>query len=261
MQILTLLNEKGGVGKTTQSVHIASGLAIKGQRVLLIDSDPQAHSTHQLRMKEFDGLLRLLAQDAEWKDVVFAPEQIWHGGDAKGTLFVMPSHNNIRALPMMLSNAWELRDRLTELSEMNVVDVVVIDTAPTPSLLHSMIYMATHWFLFPSECASMSIDGLAKSTKHWKQANEERKNRGIPGSNIMGIIPTMFRHNTTSHSENLLSIQKHFGKLTWEPVTLRTIWEQASDVRRTLFSYAPDDVATVEAWNIVNQVQEKLISA
>lgn len=261
LQVVTALNEKGGVGKTSLSVQIAAGLAILGQRVLLLDSDPQANATEQFRMKPFDGLLRLLAQDADWKDVVFAPEQMWHNGDAKGSLYVMPCHENVRALPLMLSNAWELRDRLNELADMNVVDVVVIDTSPTPSLLHSMIYMSTHWFLFPTECESMSIDGLAKSTLHWKQANEERKGRGIPGSQILGIVPTMYRQNTMSHSTNLGSIQKHFGKLAWSPIMLRTVWGQASDVKRTLFSYAPDDIATVEAWNVVKRVQEKMQSA
>lgn len=262
MPVVTLLNEKGGVGKTTQAIHIAAGLAIKGHRVLLIDSDPQAHTTIQFRLKRFDGLLRLLAQDAEWNTVVFEQkEPIWHNGDAKGSLFVMPSHNNNRALPMMLSNPWALRERIDELSELDVVDIVVIDTSPTPSLLHSMIYMTTDWFIFPSSCASLSLDGLSQSALHWNQSNEERKNRQIDPSKLMGVIPTMFRKNTTSHEKNLAAIHKHFGSLTWEPVNMRTVWEQAADVRRTLFSYAPDDAATQEAWGVVNRVEEKMAYA
>lgn len=258
MKVLTLLQEKGGVGKTTLGVHIATGLAIKGQRVLLIDSDPQSNTTELMRFKKFDGLLRLLAQDAEWKQVVFEPEGYWHNGDAKGQLFVMPCHENVRALPLMLSNPWEMRERIDELRDLDVVDVVVIDTSPTPSLLHAMIYMSTDWFIFPTLCEKLSLDGLSASTKHWMQSNEERKNQQLVPSQLMGVIPTMFRQHTTSHVENLAVVKKHFGALTWEPLALRTIWGQANDVRRTLFSYAPDDVATQEVWAIVNRVEEKL---
>ena len=59
MKIITLLNEKGGVGKTTIATHIAAGLAIRGQRVVLVDADPQGHATIAFGLTKGTGLLRL----------------------------------------------------------------------------------------------------------------------------------------------------------------------------------------------------------
>ena len=70
MKTITLLNEKGGVGKTTLAIHIAAGLAIRGKRVVLVDADAQANSTSQLQIAEAPGIHDLLVREAEWNDVL-----------------------------------------------------------------------------------------------------------------------------------------------------------------------------------------------
>lgn len=79
MKIITLLNEKGGVGKTTIATHIAAGLAVRGMRVLLVDADPQGHATVSLGLQKEPGLYDLLVRDATFKSVLrFIPPKAYH---------------------------------------------------------------------------------------------------------------------------------------------------------------------------------------
>ena len=82
MKIITLLNEKGGVGKTTLATHIAAGLAFRGFRVVLVDADPQGHATVALGLPKEPGLYDLLVRDAPFKSVLrFIPAQVYQVGE------------------------------------------------------------------------------------------------------------------------------------------------------------------------------------
>ena len=205
MKVITLTNEKGGVGKTTLALHIAAGLALMNKRVLLLDSDPQGHCANQLKVKEFGGLYRLLVQDEEWRNVLRMPDQDrWGGvgGRSPGCeLYVLPSNIETRGIPLMISDPLVLRERLAELN--NAIDVVVIDTSPTPSLLQTVVYCATDNIIMPTQCERLSLDGLQKSTLHISHQNKAREGHGIAEPvELMGVVPTMVT-NTAAHAHGI----------------------------------------------------------
>lgn len=259
MHIITLLNEKGGVGKTTLSVHIAAGLAIRGQRVLLIDADAQANATMQLGVQPYGGIYRLLIQDETWQDTVrIPPPEIWAGDHpTDGELWVLPSNIETRLIPMATDDLNILRERLEDLE--GYVDTVVIDTSPTPSMLHTMMYQATSSILFPSECEALSLNGLANTTIRTGNYSQQRKQAGLPGIQILGVQPTMYDARTNAHDYGLNQIQEHFGKEgTWSPIATRTAWRDAGYANKTLFAYTPDHPAALEAWGMVDRTQEAI---
>lgn len=261
MEVLTLLNEKGGVGRTTSAVTMAAGMAIRGGRVLLIDTDPQGHATISLGLEKRDGLLRLLAQDASWKDVtVRAEPERWAGSyQPQGALYVLPSHTNNRALPMLLDgNFIRLRERLLEVDKQ--VDVVIFDTPPTPTMVQGLIWLATDRILFPSMPEYLSLDGLRESWAHMKGGNEARRRYGLPTITRMGILPTLVDH-TKDHEANLKLMVKFFGEQAiWRPIFRRTLWRHASKRGQSIFAFIGNAVreaaqhkAEVEAWSMVNR--------
>lgn len=254
MKVITLLNEKGGVGKTTLSTHIAAGLAIQGKRVLLIDTDAQANSTTSLRVPESAGLYRLLVQDAEWREVLVVPERAaWTAQEPKGSLWLLPSNIETRAIPMVVDDVRILIERLDEISAQ--LDYVVIDTSPTPSLLHSMIYLASDYMVYPTQSEILSMYGLAKSVSHMKRSKETRKVFGLSETCLIGVQPMMFQGNTLAHQHGLQMIQEQFKQLVWEPIPARTIYREASFAQQTLFAYAPGNPATNELWGMVERVK------
>lgn len=254
MKIITLLNEKGGVGKTTCAVHIAAGLAIRGQRVLLIDSDPQAHSTARLGMKEFGGLYRLLVQDAEWAGVLYdVPRKAWAGHyDVKGSgqIGVLPSNLETRLIPMAVDDITRLRERLIELG--NHFDTCIIDTSPTPSLLHTMIYVATDTMIYPTQCQYLALDGLGKSIQHIKRMNEQRLALGMVTATLGGILPTMYDGRTDAHRHGLKRLQERFGGHVLPVMRNLTAWRDAEYRQQTIYAEAAGSDAEDDMWNVLD---------
>ncbi|MFW5748448.1 MAG: ParA family protein [Chloroflexota bacterium] len=249
---MTLLNEKGGVGKTTLATHIAAGMAIRGKRVLLVDADPQGHATVALGLTKEPMLHDLLVRDLPFQKAVrrVGPEVISTPDvPVAGELLVIPSDMSTRVIPMMTSDVMVVRNRFRELE--NVIDVILFDTAPTPSLLHGSIYMATDYVLYPTKCEYLSFDGLIESMKHKEEASKTRRNIGLSELHVGGIIPTMYRAGTQADDYGIEVLRERFGKLVWPAINLRTVWSQAAFARRILFNFAPDTKAAAEAWHTV----------
>ena len=110
MKVITLLNEKGGVGKTTLAVHMAMGLAARGAKVLLVDGDPQGHATIRCGLRKSAGLYDLLVRDAEWRNVVVQvkPEKFGMPGEVlpTGRVWMLPSNVETRNIANSISEAY-----------------------------------------------------------------------------------------------------------------------------------------------------------
>lgn len=253
MKIITLLNEKGGVGKTTLATHVAAGLTIRGNRVVLIDADAQGHATTSFAMPKEPGLYNLLARDAEWENELRVPlSETITKGTLQGDLYVLPSNVETRVIPMVIDDALLLRERVAELE----ADYVVIDTSPTPSMLHAMIYFTTDYILYPTECEALSLDGLNGSIAHMRAINKQRVANGMPEIQLLGIQPTMYRTNTNAHDEGLRLLTSTFKRQAFPAIPQRTIWVEGAWARQMLFAYAPDHEATIEASALVERVRK-----
>lgn len=259
MKIITLLNEKGGVGKTTLATHIAAGLAIIGYKVLLVDADPQGNATVAFGQPNEPGLYNLLVRRADFSQVVRGiPHEIYeHPGEpVRGRLGLIPSNAETRSIATQISDAFEVRKRFRELD--NIFDVVIFDTSPTPSLLHGSIYLATHGIIYPTECEYLSMKGLMDSFSHREAADAQRQEFNLGQIMLMGIVPMKYRSATLEHQENLADLREAFGNKVWNPIPQRTIWPEATRLNRTVWNLAPESKSAAEAWSIVASAKESL---
>lgn len=259
MKVVTFLNEKGGVGKTTLATHIAAGLARVGLRVVLLDADPQGHATLSLGVEKAPGLYDLLVRDAPFQDVLRPADSTRFclpDEDPQGALHLIPSNIETRSIPIQISDAFVVADRIQELRDL--FDLVVVDTPPTPSMLHGSIYLATDALIYPTKCEYLSFDGLSESLTHREMMAATRERWGMPPLQVLAIVPTMFRHNTLVHSENLHQLRERFGEKVWPPIALRTIWAEASTVGQLIYRFAPSSPAAADAETLVSRMQEWL---
>lgn len=250
MKTITLLNEKGGVGKTSMSVHIAAGLAIRGKRVVLFDADAQANATMMLGFDPASSMSDLLVHDANFNDVlVRVPPQVYQpeGQQVAGDLLLVRSDVSIRNIASQLGNSVAVRDRVKDLE--GWADVIIFDTAPTPSLFHSLIYLATDIVLCPTICDQLSMAGLENSVIRIQQVQQAKTIQ------LGGIIPTMHRSKTALHHYNLTVLKDRYGGLVWPPVAQRIVWAEASQMRQSIFAYEPGGSAAAEMWRIVGLVE------
>jgi cellulose biosynthesis protein BcsQ len=138
MKILTFLNEKGGVGKTTLASTIGAGLAIMGYRVLLIDADPQGHMTISFGVKKQHSLYDLLVRDAEFNDsgiVHTISTDVYAMPNGKnnpnGRLFIVPGNRETRLVAQALdSEPFAIRNRMMELAQEDIVDFCYLRYKP-----------------------------------------------------------------------------------------------------------------------------------
>jgi chromosome partitioning protein len=256
MKVLSFLNEKGGVGKTTLSRHFAAGAALHDLRVLLIDTDTQGHCSRLLGIGKQPGLYRLLMQRAPWGKVLYeANAAHWSGREPTiGQLLVLPSDISTRDITPEQPLA--LRERLAELD--GAIDLVILDTSPTPVKLQNVLMLASDYVAYPTQCQDLSLDGMKETTLHMHNLNAERAGFGLEPLKLVGVMPTMYSR-TLVHGEALDALLNHYKRLAvWEPVPHRTVWQECEWVQQTLFSYAPHADATEMMRRMVDRLLKTL---
>jgi chromosome partitioning protein len=259
MTVITLSNEKGGVAKTTLAVNLASGLAARGHRVMLVDGDPQGHATLRSGIGKYPGLYDLCIRDASWDSAVrqVVPEKYEDAYTTGGELYVLGSNIETRSIQSLLEDVTILAERIDELRDDNAIDIFIIDTSPTPSLLHAMFYMASDALIYPTKLAYTSFDGLIESVMHRMEANKNRDKRySLPPIEVLGIVPTMYRKGTIADDSNLEKLQAKFGKSVWSPIHQRTVWQQAEDHQMPVYAIDPNSPAAGDVWEMVDRVEK-----
>ena len=240
MNIITLLNEKGGVGKTTVATHIAAGLAIRGNRVILVDADPQGHATIAFGLAKEPGFYDLMVRNAPFQQVLRpVPAERFNVPDeahnTRGQLLMVPSNIETRSIAGNISDAFTVLKRFNQLR--SAIDFVIFDTSPTPSLLHSSIYMATDGIIYPTKCEAWSFDGLRESLTHKDQFSPIRQQYNLNDIKVLGVVPTMFRRADPGTSRQLASPARYLWRPgSGNPLPVRTIWAEVASARRTVFS-------------------------
>lgn len=256
MQVITIGNEKGGVGKTTTSREVATGLANRGYRVLAVDTDSQAHLTQSLGFAppKMGHLYDLLAREAEWKDVVKAVPKELHGGS--GRLYIVPGNIETRAIPLSITDEYLFDTRLRQLD--GNIDVVVIDTAPTPTLFQASILIATDALIYVTIAEYLAVDGIAKMQKHVENANTRRVRMSMNEIWTMAVVTTQYRAQTLEHSEIYAMLQQKFGDLALTPIPDAIVWAESAREQKPLYLYAPKTDAAQRSIELINQIAAKV---
>lgn len=258
MTVITLLNEKGGVGKTTIATHIAAGLALAGHRVILVDTDPQGNATAAVGHDKAPAFYDLCVRNTSWQAVlkpvhpdVYSPPE----SQSSGQLFLVPSNNESRNIANSMGNRAVIRRRFQELEK--VVNFIVVDTSPTPSLLNESILLATDYVLIPTDTEAFSaLEGVPDSIEHTKVARDATLEVGLDASKLMGIIPNKFQSKTVGHREVLHHLRERYGRLAWDPINRSVAFSDAQLLQQFLFGFAPKARATQQMWEIVRKIEK-----
>ncbi|MEC4676465.1 MAG: ParA family protein [Nitrospirota bacterium] len=213
---LAIVNQKGGVGKTTTAINLAASIALSGEKILIIDADPQGNSTSGLGISR-DGLDKTLYEvlsgtcgisDASMKTSV-------------EHLMLVPSSLGLLGAEIELV-VREERERIlaSALAEVkNTYRYIFIDCPPSLGLLTLNALVAAESVIVPVQCEYYALEGLGLLTRTLRLV------RGAfnPGLDIEGILLTMFdTRNSLSH-QVLTEIKKHFGDKVYRTIIPRNV--------------------------------------
>ena len=218
MKIVAISNQKGGVGKTTTAINLSACLAEQGQRVLLIDLDPQANATSGLDVEPEDGLSLYgpLTGAGAAADFI-KPTRIEN-------LSIIPSHMELAGCEIDLARTnnhlSQLRDLLQPLKTASAFDYAILDTPPSLGVLMTSALAAADELIIPLQCEYFGLEGLAKIVHVVDQIRASGAN---PDVQIEGIVMTMFDPRTNLAQQVVSDVKRHFEDTVYTSVIPRTI--------------------------------------
>lgn len=211
MKIITIANQKGGVGKTTTTVNIAVALHRKGKKVLCIDLDPQANLGMYLGHIPDDKptITDLLFNKATYRPLPVAAEMIRHAGC--GVDFI-PASLALSKADMVLAQALFrerlLADALAESIPADAYDYAIIDCNPSMGILVTNALVAANAVLIPVQTESFALEGLEDMMSLIGQIRSQTN----PTLQVAGLLPTMVSKNGESR-EALETMRRQYGSI------------------------------------------------
>jgi chromosome partitioning protein len=221
-RILSLANQKGGVGKTTTAINLATALAAVGERVLIIDLDPQGNASTGL------GISRS-GRDVSSYDIMVGVARISQAAVMTGVpnVAIVPSTMDLLGVELTIATqpdrTYRLRDAFRQLDEFRIegqsISYVLIDCPPSLNLLTINALVAADAVLVPLQCEFFALEGLSQLL----QTIEHIRSTLNPRLSIQGIVMTMFDRRNNLSDQVLQDVRSELGELVYDTVIPRNV--------------------------------------
>jgi chromosome partitioning protein len=239
-RIYSLVNQKGGVGKTTTAINLSAFLARLGQRVLLVDLDPQANATSSLGMdksKVNGGVYNALVDGASPR------ENVLHSPQLK--LALLPASPDLAGAEVELVNMLAREGRLQAAlaADENNYDYILIDCPPALGLLTiNGLVAARDGVIIPVQCEYLALEGLGQLTNTIARVRSALH----PGLIIRGLVMTMFDARASLSGQVVAEVRKHFPGKVFEAIIPRSVrLAEAPSHGLPISVYAPNSPGAV----------------
>jgi len=229
MYTLAIVNQKGGVGKTTTAVTISHGLALAGAEVLLVDLDAQGNVGDALGLQKEGGLYRLLFKNGGTTSI--------QASGRERLDVILGDHSTVEAKSRLAGQdfrEYALRDALDQFGKTH--DVCLLDVAPGVDILQIAALVACDAFLIPVELSYLAVVGASDALS--SATTLMNRSRGSCG-HFIGVLPTMWERTTNESHEQLQTLVELFGEQGWPPIPLDVKAREAPAHGQTLWEYAP----------------------
>lgn len=239
--IITVANQKGGVGKTTTAINISSAFSLIGKRTLLVDMDPQAHSTiccipdsTSIDKSLYDVLIN---SRENIENIIF--NSTIPGLDIAVSKISMAKLETV--LAGEIDGHFRLKDSLEQIK--NKYDIIVVDTPPTLGLITLNAFVAATHILIPIQPSYLSLEG----TDDLLETIEKVKRVANPNLQIIGVLITLFDKRTNIAKDGEKRIKKVFGNIVLKTFISKSVkLEESPAYKESVFTYAPSSIGAIQ---------------
>jgi chromosome partitioning protein len=246
--IITIANQKGGVGKTTTSINISAALAFLGYRTLLVDMDPQANSTvsfidpSQIQYSVFEFLEN---NDIKFEEVV-QPTSI-------NNLFLLPASIALAKLESKLigeiDGHFRLKDKI-DVFKYNY-DYIIVDTPPTLGLITINSFVAATHLVVPIQSSYFALEG----TDDLLETIDKVRARSNPDLALLGVVVTMHDKRTVLAKDSAKHIKQLFGSKVFKTTISRNVrLEESPAYKESIFTFAPNSKGAHEYQKLAKEI-------
>lgn len=247
-RIISIINQKGGVGKSTTAVNLSAALSSKGKKVLLVDFDPQGNSTSGFGIEKEE--LEQCVYDALIHNV--SAEELIHDTDCE-RVFVIPATIQLAGAEIELVSAMARETRLKELLApvQNEFDYIFIDCPPSLGLLTINALAAADSVLIPIQCEYYALEGVTKLLESMRMV-KERINRSLE---VFGVLMTMYDSRTSLANQVVDEVRAYFGDKVFDTLVPRTVKiSEAPSFGMPVIEYAPNNKGAIAYLSLADEV-------
>ncbi|MCP2519079.1 AAA family ATPase [Candidatus Aminicenantes bacterium AC-708-M15] len=247
--VITIANQKGGVGKTTTAINISAALAFKGFKTLLVDVDPQANSTisYVLNPEKIEKSIYEALTDSNitLKDIIL--------NTTVPGLHLIPSKISMAKLESTLlgeiDSYYRLKDKIEGLKK--EYEYIIIDTPPTLGLITLNAMVAASYILIPIQPSYLSLEG----TDDLLETIEKVKQRANPDLKILGVLITLHDKRTVISKDVINKIKEVFGPVVFKTIITRSVrLEESPAYKESIFTFAPNSSGAIQYKNLVEEI-------
>jgi chromosome partitioning protein len=248
---IAILNQKGGTGKTTTAVNLAAGVAERGHKVLLIDTDAQGNVGVSLGVAGEQSLYHVLVDGADPTDVAVP---------VRSSLDVITSDSTLAAAEIWLARqnpdqrSRIMTKRLNLMQVSRRYDYVIVDCGPSLNLLNQNALSYADEVVIPVTCDYLALVGVKQVLRTIKDI-ERHLHHAV---RISAVLPTFYDGRTRLAREVLETLQGHFKNKCLEPIRMNTRLAEAPSHRKSIFEYAPQSHGASDYNRVVDWVVQSV---